>query len=334
MSDKCRLVSAKLGVIAIIAVSTLLFAEIGLRILGFSYVPLRLKMMGKEKEICGLKGDYRQEHPVQSYFVFDPHLIWRPKNNFKIFNSQGFRGPEINIKKRPGDLYIFAFGDSNTLGPDSAPGWVDYLSGLIKNVRPEAKLVNAGVWGYTSFQCYRRFKEVLKYSPDIILLSCCSNDALRVIIPDREYVSTKKYFSSKAASLRLSQFFFMAQDRLLLSRKTDNKCLLTPRVGPDEFADYLNKIISLSRKNNIRVVLLTRPFIDFWAPDNESLWMNFTPEYNDLVIKASKDKNLQVVDLYSLFKGKKELFANDSHFNDEGHKVAAEIIYKQIKDLL
>jgi len=96
-----------------------------------------------------------------------------------VFNSQGFRGKELGGKQH-GEFRIFTIGDSNTLGwggSEDAPNWPVHLEDLLQESNNRFTVINAGVWGYTSFQGMRRFKEVLGYDPDMVIISFGSNDA-------------------------------------------------------------------------------------------------------------------------------------------------------------
>jgi hypothetical protein len=91
------------------APASLLIVEGLLRLVGYSYTPLKIEVIKKN--------EWRPYHAFQDKnFVYDPALIWRPKIGLSIFNSQGYRGRELAPTKGARELRIFAFGDSNTLG--------------------------------------------------------------------------------------------------------------------------------------------------------------------------------------------------------------------------
>lgn len=301
--------------------------EIILRIVGYYYTPLRIENLGQEIEGLG-KSDWRPFHEREDqYFVYDPNLIWRPKKNFRIFNAQGFRGPEVGITKNRDEYRIFTIGDSNTLGPQGSPGWPEYLGQLFQKKHPHVSVINAAAWGYTSWQGLKRFEEVLKYKPDMVLISFGSNDAHRVTIPDKEYVSSKKFFSSEISQLRLCQLFIAFQDILLMKNRKEN--LLVPRVSLKEYNDNINRIITLADKNHAKVILLTRPFIG--KSRRRLYWKTFAPQYNELTMKIAKDRDVLSIDIYSHFKDKRKYFMDACHFDDTGYRIAAELIYDYVK---
>lgn len=306
-----------------------LTAEIALRVIDYDYIPLRIRKLGRKIKDMP-RSDWRGFHSVMDdRFIYDPELIWRPRKKYGPFNSQGFKGPEVDILKKANEYRIFTIGDSNTLGPEQGCSWPEYLGQLFKRKKPNVFVINAGVYGYTSFQGLRCFEKILKYKPDMVLISFGSNDCLRVTIPDKEYVSSKKFFKSGLEQFRVCYLFIAFSDIILMKKREKNQ--LVPRVSLKEYSDNLNKMIKLADKNHIKVVLLTRPFIG--KSPHRLWWKNFAPEYNELSKKIAKDNNVLAIDIYSHFKDKAEYFVDGSHFNDIGYRIAAELIYDYIKDI-
>ncbi|MCM8782953.1 MAG: hypothetical protein NC909_00945 [Candidatus Omnitrophica bacterium] len=123
--------------------------EIYLRIKGYRYLPLEIKILNKD--------DYRYSFGLNNtYFTYDPYLIWRPKKNVLFFNSQGYKGKDLSLQKD--DIRIFVFGDSNVLGFPKIDdfSWPEYLQELLGK---QFTVINAGVWRYTTFQGLRYFKD-------------------------------------------------------------------------------------------------------------------------------------------------------------------------------
>jgi len=282
----------------------------------------------------GYDSDWRPFHEQEDeYVTYDPNLIWRPKENCEIFNAQGCKGPELEIVKGVNEYIILTIGDSNTMGPSHTPGWPGYLRRMFRKEYPNIRIINAGLMGYTSWQGLKRFEELLKYEPDMVLISFGSNDALRVTISDKEYIESKKFFSSTIFQLRICKLLIAVNDILLMKDRRANQFI--PRVSPKEYKDNLNKIITLSKEKNIKVILLTRPFIKFTDEEYDDLWwIHFCPQYNELTTNIARETNVAVIDVYSYFKDANEYFADEAHFNERGYKVAAQLIYGYITDLL
>jgi len=275
--------------------------------------------------------DWRYFHIFEDKsFIYDPYLIWRPKNNFSVFNSQGYRGKELSTENKIHEFRIFAFGDSNVLGWDgeNGPNWPMYLQELLGG---RFAVINAGVWGYTSFQGLMRFKESLPFCPDMVLISFGSNDAHPVTISDAEYTSRtirKIKLDKVFIKFRTGQLLLSVLDKSLLKNKED----LTHRVDLEEYKSNLNEIIKLSKQRDIKIVLLTRPYIG--ESFDKNMWKSFAPAYNNATIEVAKNNAIPVIDIYSYFKGKEEFFADECHFNEKGHREAAKIIYENIKAIV
>src|SRR5262245_45529403 len=178
--------------LALVSVSfTLVILEIVLRLIGYSYTPLSIHLEEKTKKEWS---EWRDYHAFQDkHFTYDPYLIWVPRRDIPGFNAQGYRGKELSPEKAPGSYRIFAIGDSNTLGwvEENSPNWPRYLEGLLTEKEDRYTVVNAGVYGYTSFQGLRAFKQALRYEPDMVLISFGCNDGMRVTVSDATYASRR-----------------------------------------------------------------------------------------------------------------------------------------------
>ncbi|MFC1599179.1 SGNH/GDSL hydrolase family protein [Candidatus Omnitrophota bacterium] len=295
--------------------------EVTLRTFNYNYCPCMLNKLKTNR------GPLSNDINLSS----DPYLIWRPKPNCHPFNSQGMRGRDVDVNDGKNEYYILAVGDSHTCGPIDSPSWVFYLEELLNRDKFGVKVINAGVWGYSSFQMLRRFKECLEYSPQMALVTWCSNDALPTSIPDKDYVASKKFFDY-SLKLRLSHLLWAFHDKLL--SKINVKQPVMPRVGLEEYGGYLKEIISLAKKNNIEVILLTRPYIGEAGINYAFDWKKVAPTYNQLTIRTAKANNLISIDIYSYFRDREQYFTDESHLTDEGYKLVAKIVYDHLKDAI
>jgi lysophospholipase L1-like esterase len=279
------------------------------------------------------KSDARYYHVFEDHqFIFDPQLIWRPKPGFGFFNSQGFRGVELPSTKIPASYRIFAIGDSNTLGwAGKASCWPAYLQNVLLKTGKHAAVINAGVYGYSSYQGLQRFRECLLYQPDLVLISFGANDAHQVSISDREFVQ------SGISNVRLRQFLYRYRlGKLLLltlSRSsTSHIGQLKPRVDQAEYRRNLAEIARTAKQKRIQVVFLTRPYLG--SSNNPQIWKSYAPQYNQATADVARHEGVLLIDVYSYFKDKRQYFADESHFTMRGHRVAAGIIEKALLPLL
>jgi lysophospholipase L1-like esterase len=309
----------------VLLVGSLLFTlgllELALITIGYSSTPIDIQVG---------TGDTRSLHVFDDdNFEYDPDLIWRPRRSQSIFNSQGFRGPELTLGKPPGRLRLFAVGDSNTLGWAGAdgPNWPHDLQELLTD---DVTVVNAGVWGYASYQGVTRFRETLAFDPDIVLISFGSNDAHRVLRADRDYAFPIREGSAGRllGRFRLGDLLLAAIERV---GRTDAP-VLQPRVSLEDYRANLTAIVTEARSHGVAIVLLTRPYVG--EIPNPIVWKNWAADYNAATAEVAEELDVPLIDVYSFFKGRDELFADESHFTAEGHEQAAGVILDHIRPLV
>lgn len=323
MRKLARLILAIVALVVAIAVT-----EIVLRAIDYTYSPVKIG--------TGVSGDFREEHAFHDrHLVYDPALIWRPvSHQFSPFNPQGFRGAPVVMPKPAGTFRIFALGDSNTFGWDVDEGanWPDQLQMLLKQDDPRTEVINAGVWGYTSFQGLARFKELLAFQPDMVLVSFGGNDAQQVHVPDVNYVRNHDRIDRLTKSTRK---FRVAQ---LAVAGWDYAGMMTagrgfmPRVSVDEYRSNLREIIRLGHEKGITIVLMTRPFIG--VSDEPQNWKTHAPQYNAATREIAKEEKVPVIDVYEAFHSREKLFDDESHFGVEGHREAAIMIRDAVLPLI
>jgi lysophospholipase L1-like esterase len=103
-------------------------------------------------------------------------------------NRQGFRGRDVERRKRPGVLRIMAVGGSTTFDSfvttDSA-AWPARLQAWLTRLAPDrpVEVINAGVPGYTVVDDLIRLQtELYDYRPDVILLYHAHNDLFSTLL--------------------------------------------------------------------------------------------------------------------------------------------------------
>jgi lysophospholipase L1-like esterase len=305
---------------------SLLLSEGLLRIAGYHYSPLKIVRRSTTQ-----RDDRYEEVFRSSTFVFDPSLIWRPRPGAGPFNSEGYPGPVEPLAKREGTYRIIAVGDSNTLGRWDPHGanWPSLLSEEDHHL----DVINAGVVGYSSFQGVRRLTEALVYKPDMILVSFGANDAHVVHLSDAEYlreVSWRRWVWTRAGMLRTAQLLVDASDRWAEYGRRGE--VFVQRVGPEEYRNNLQEMVRLAREKGVRPVLLTRPFRG--SSEDPMAWKSRAPAYNNITREVAAREAVTLVDVYAFFAARNEAFEDESHFNAQGHKEAAKLVYRQIRGLL
>jgi lysophospholipase L1-like esterase len=313
----------KASLASVSLLTALLATELTLAAIGFP---------GKGLEIeLGRGSDTRLYHAFEDrHFVHDPDLIWRPRAGSEVFNSQGFRGPEVDPARDEGCYRIFALGDSNTLGWAGADGanWPGFLGELLGRRESCRVVVNAGVYGYSSYQGLKRLRDILRYHPDLIFLSFGSNDAHPVTVGDRAMAPERgALLGLVAAHSRLGRLGLAAWRRVRLRQSS-----VRPRVTLEEYRDNLLEMIRLCRAQGTEPVLLTRPYSGRLRSTMPK-WKGAAHQYNEAALEVGRVSRTQVVDAYSMFKGMDEFFADESHFTEAGHRLLAKILTAVVGEL-
>ncbi len=107
---------------------------------------------------------------------------------------------------------------------------------------------------------------------------------------------------------------------------------LRPRVDLDEYADNLRSMVTEARGAGSAVVLMTRPYVGMST--SPLWWKNFAPAYNRMTMVVAEELDVPHIDLYTSFRGRDELFADESHFTAAGHRRAATLVLERIRPLL
>ena len=312
--------------------ATLLVCEIVLRVVDYRYNPFSV-------QVASETGDWRGFHAFcDAGSVYDPHLLWRPNPACPMFNAEGFvtPGPPLG-KKKGGEYRIFVFGDSNSagwwddgLGRLRAAAWPARLGELLAQRSEDFKVVNASMWGYSSYQGLARFRECLAFEPDMVLISFGANDAHRVSVGDSDY--TPWLFKTPLRRSRLGELLIAAWHRPAAGSDRTRPQHAVARVSVSQYRANLERIIGLCRRHDIRCVLLTRPFIG--ESHDELWWKSFAPQYIAATRQVGRELGVPVIDIHEQFKNRQELFRDDCHFTKEGHRLAAKIILDEIEPLL
>lgn len=307
-------------------VGSLAIAEIGVRWFGPHYSPMAIADGGNR--------DNRLVHLFEDEsFVNDPTLLWRPRPDASVFNSQGYRGRTLVSPRSADEFRVFTIGDSNTLGWAGADGphWPGLMEQDLAAHKTGLVVVNAGVWGYSSYQGVHRLTETLPYEPDLILISFGANDAHMVDVADKRFAASilrDGPFATLFNRFSLGQLVVAYSDR----QRGAGDGELEARVGIDDYRDNLHEMIRVAREHGIQTMLLTRPFVG--TSDNPLWWKHRGPLYNAATVEIARDTHVPVVDVYTLFKGQDQYFADESHFTQEGHARAADLIGERILPFL
>ncbi len=114
---------------------------------------------------------------TQPLFVLDNGIASTAPSKLRFFNQASFP-----VKKDPDTIRIFCLGGSTTYGHpfDGRTSFPRWLEDLLKASSPDKnfEVINAGGVSYASYRIVPLVREVLQYSPDLIVISDAHNEFL------------------------------------------------------------------------------------------------------------------------------------------------------------
>ncbi len=330
--------------------------EGGLRLFGFSFKPG-----------YSIHSERRwTSHGVQQ----DPTLPWSwipvPGGLCHIdgrvdfhFNQLGYRGPMFQKVKAKDSLRIVCMGDSGTMGWGVRDGemYCSQLQSMLeKNCGKSVETINAGVFGYTSFQGHRQLKnKIIDLRPDIITICYNWNDhggAIRIAslsgreawekgVPttDKNLYKPEAYsgaiplFSDSRilqllqyAALNAASSFGSKQDK-----EKDNSDSELLRVPLEDYKNNLEAMVQTARSNGIIPILLTQPFNPKKASRTElQVHHKRQQQYNDAVREVAANTNTICVDPTEILETDPKFFNSNTHPTKAGHNKIAMLLTREI----
>ena len=269
--------------LAAILLAVVAASEVVLRLAGYRFSPLSALPEPAAEDVRAVYAS------GEAFTRFDATLMWTldPARAAGV-NSQGFCGDAVPVSRDPQVKLLFFLGDSSGCGPMQSPHWTAQLQALLDlnaGDGPRHQIVDAGVWGYSSFQGMRRFEQLLDYRPDIAFFAFGAGDAQAVRLGDAEYADRLRNLDWLDLS-RLATAF--AQGFGLARAAGASRAGLVLRVPPDAYRSTLREFITRSRRNNVTPVLVSPLDVD----DDAAL-----TAYADVVRDVSAAEGVASIDL-------------------------------------
>lgn len=259
-------------------------------------------------------------------------------------NSLGYRGKEFSIKKPDGVFRIVCSGNSITFGEAATSESTAYPAVLEKVIRERREIagpvevINAGVMGYTSYQCLADLKtRLFALHPDLIILCTGWND-----------ITFSKYIGwTRDMHWGNPWHFFEAEDSYavwLLNQRVLHIPAGVHAAPLKAFAMNLEEIISFCHGHGIPLAVLDPPtmFSQVMTPaEEEKCKLNYfvrgdLPLYTAYVSalkEVAARREVPVLDsglTYSV-SGKDSVIVDVCHPNDAGYRYMVGILYPQVK---
>jgi len=284
--------------------------------------------------------------------------------NVKVaVNSQGIRDYEHNMEKQEGKHRMLALGDSFTFG-NGVSSENAYLFIMEKELNIE--IIKAGVPGYGQDNQLAYFRtKGIQYSPDsvVIFYSPTDNDnnndvndrkvAYGVLIQKKSHDTMpkwKQFVYSKlyqVKTLRLAKKAMSGLTTLFdpnLNVETSEKELF--RVDQNKNSKEWNETYRLFREFKSLIPDSTKMSI-VYIPYKQQVYPNayfdFFPENSDIdmpnrvLAEIAKDIGAEYIDVTSEMRDLEKqglYFKYDGHFTPEGNSVFAELVEKELKQVL
>lgn len=336
-------------------VLVLCMLELLLRVLGFRFEPVPMLFditWGKEQV------EAMNVAMGKNIFCRDDLLFWSLKSGARLdtrtVNRFGLLNGPVEIPKPKGTYRLLCLGDSCT-----AMGPVPYsmsLQNRLKAVeRPDRRceVINAGCFGYSSFQGRRQFRNRLgDFAPDLVTVYYGWNDHyLTAGYPDKMLRSRNSPVPGTVRMLRRFRIYQLVQKVVntaqmkTLDRQREGKRLV--RVEPEDYRANIRAIVDLARSRGARVLLLTAPsnhrpgnvaayFIENRLAKSEAALIAQHRRYNEIVRDVAAEKKAELLDLVKAFdaRDKDHLFAADGlHPNRRGCQLIGRLLVAKMGEM-
>ncbi len=297
-----------------------------------------------------------------------------------FINSKGFRGGEFK-KENFSDCRVISLGGSITFGVEKS--YPSELGKIIKDKKNDnCESLNFGITSKGLNFIEKLFnEEVINYSPNIVTIMANRNSTMYDsygsgskapgIISNKKELYLYKVHSFLFSNIMTYRFFDLTIKRIIFITSNETNKIINPdnptlkhstKYFEKKYYNQLANIATLSRNNNIKLVLIKEPYyldtklqLELKKIKVEKLLkrlINFNEEnyinksnlfwiYTNAILNNSMDKIKEqfnevivvdpTIELYSM---KKEInFLKDgNHLNNNGHTIVANKIYQKIEN--
>jgi lysophospholipase L1-like esterase len=320
------------GALALLALG--LVAELGLRIFGY--------------------GDY---------IVYSPHeeLLWEPVPNQRgrtivghepiTINAQGLRYPEDLPPKVAGEIRLFSFGDSVTMGwgVDDASHYTAVLETLLDAGATEARYrcVSAGVNAYPTALCVRRFAQLLEQGVeiDVAVLAYSFNQAFgdlaelegdgrRTLLRRvrlKSVVRRSATYNFLIEDLLRTAVYYRLRDRLMAGswrvEGQEDARAETPSSAVDTYTVWLERMRDTAEERDVRLI-----FLLLGSKGQRTTQLD---EHQTAFRAFALQQGLPLVDMVGRLEGldPEATFMDHTHPSAAGHALIAEELARVVRAL-
>ncbi len=289
--------------------------------------------------------------------TYDAEMLWALIPNYRPsgtshaevrVNSMGFRDREYSLEKPPGVFRILCLGDSTTFGffVSSRDAYQNVLedtlntSGDFGDVRFE--VINAGVPGYSSFQCLNLLRHRgVQLSPDLVILLVGPNDVKKSKMRDEQIAAQAAPKAIMTASEILSYLdCYRLLQSALVKPPPPVPAQHVARVGEEGCVGNILEMKRRCESMGTRFVLIAFPYLTPFPPDGPLELEADLASLRQAVYRAAEEHSFSLVDLPKMREehggNYTDYFIDLVHPSESGHQYVADQIYETLlrKDLL
>ena len=234
-----------------VALVVFVAAELALRVLGYGYPPQGVLPPPTPED---RRGFYTAGY---AYTRYHPQLLWDlDPAALREVAGGGYCGPPLPSQRDTRERLLIVLRDSAGCGLRRSEDWPVQLQTLLDRNAIDGRrhrVVDAGVWGYSSFQGLRRFEQLVELRPDLVFFGFGTTDAGHVRLSDADYAARLRRREWLARSRVATA---LAQSLGLLDNAADGAAPIGPRVPREDYREALRRFVRSARHERITPVLL------------------------------------------------------------------------------
>lgn len=273
-----------------------------------------------------------------SYWDEDPELFWVQRGSFAQEKHE--------MKKRLSQSLVYTFGGSILTSHGADTNFPDVLGHCLGD---DFSVINFGTGGYTSHQSLILYRRMIQYKkPGVVVFCHGFNDMGNAPASDIE-------MAGRNAKISTHVLYYLSKSRLVsLWRKllrpalgnnpyqAVNKSDYVVRVPVNEFRENLKQVIFESGETDFPLVFLSQ------ASPDRAMAKQLNDYFTVMEDLAKLYSNVYYLDIREVFNRKyqqevggqpmyfdqktsKLLFVDLCHLNNEGHKLAAQLLCDFLK---
>ena len=317
-----------------------------------------MQINSKEKNLIDTLSECVRESSDENMGLeFIPNSECTFKGTQVKINSQGLRDYDYKLEKEENVFRIITLGDSYTFGwgvelNEAYPKLIEFS--LNENSDKKYETINFGTPSHNTIQEARLLEiKAIAYKPDLIIIGYTSGDPecywkfCSDELKAATYNAFEKSFSiptdhiTKERLLQRSLFLRFISNKYdiilhrLNIRKIDDDNLIIKLHYKDSITwksvqESFRKISKIAKENNIEVLIVIFPEIGFLSNDY------ILSDINKQILEEANKNGFYTLDLFSYIVGNEPdsimvTPGEDGHPNAKAHKIAADAIYKFLK---